>query len=184
MLFYIHGFGSSGFSKKAMLLKEHFGEKEVFSPSLSHIPDLAIDTLQQMIEGLQPYHDITLIGSSLGGYYSHYLADKYDLKAILINPAIYPYNTLAKNIGLNHSYHDESDYGFIQGHIDALKAYEVKVFDASKFLVLLQTGDEVLDYQEAKEKYHDSQLYIEEGGNHSFENFSNQMGLIEKFSQA
>jgi len=184
VLFYIHGFGSSGFSHKATLLKQYFGEKELFAPSLSHIPDLAIDSLEQMIRQLHPYHDITLLGSSLGGYYATYLSHKYDIKAILVNPSVYPYKTLAKNIGMNHSYHDSSDYGFIQGHIDALKAYEVEYINAKKFLVLLQTGDEVLDYKEAKVKYHDSRLLIEEGGNHSFENFERQMALIEKFSHS
>ena len=182
MLFYIHGFGSSGFSKKATQLKAHFGEKAVFAPSLSHIPDLAIHTLEQMIEQLKPYHDITLLGSSLGGYYATYLSDKYALKTVLVNPSVYPYKTLAKNIGLNYSYHDKSDYAFIQAHIDSLKAYEVENIDMKKFLLLVQTGDEVLDYQEAKRKYSDSQMIVQEGGNHSFEGFETIFGRIERFS--
>jgi predicted esterase YcpF (UPF0227 family) len=181
MIFYIHGFGSSGCSKKAEILKSYF-KARVFSPSLSHIPELAIDTLEQMVMQLGAYHDITLVGSSLGGYYATYLSHKYALKAILVNPSVYPYQTLASHVGLNHSYHDSSDYGFIQAHIDSLKRYEVKEIDARKFLVLLQRGDEVLDYREAKEKYHDSKLIIEDGGNHSFDGFERYLPKIEKFA--
>ena len=182
MVVYIHGFGSSGFSHKVTLLKEYMGKDEVFSPSLSYIPELAIDTLDQMLSLLVKTENITLVGSSLGGYYATYFSQKFDLKAVLINPSVYPYNSLAKQIGLNHSYHDSSDYGFIQAHIDSLKKYEVKEINAKNFLVLLQTGDEVLDFNQARQKYQDSILHIEEGGNHSFENFESKMEMIKAFS--
>ena len=182
MVVYIHGFGSSGFSHKVTLLKEYLGEAEVFSPSLSYIPELAIDTLDQMLTLLVKTEKITLVGSSLGGYYATYFSHKFNLKAVLINPSVRPYNSLAKQIGLNHSYHDSSDYGFIQAHIDSLKAYEVKEINPKNFLVLLQTGDEVLDFNEAKDKYHDSALLIEEGGNHSVENFESKREMIKAFS--
>jgi len=182
MVVYIHGFGSSGFSHKAKILKEYFGEEEVFSPSLSTIPELAIDTLDQMLRHLIKTEKITLVGSSLGGYYATYFSKKFNLKAVLVNPSIYPYNSLAEHIGLNHSYHDRSDYSFIQAHIDSLKAFEVEEINPQNFIVFLQTADEVLDYHEAEKKYHDSVLVIEEGGNHSFENFESKMGMIREFT--
>jgi len=181
MIVYIHGFGSSGFSNKSKVLKAYFGEDAVFSPSLSYVPELAIDTLNQMLTLLVKTEDVTLVGSSLGGYYATYFSHKFNLKAVLVNPAVFPYNSLAEHIGLNHSYHDSSDYGFIQAHIDSLKAYEVKETHPQNFLVLLQKGDEVLDYKEAKKKYHDSDLIIEEGGNHSYENFESKMERIKTF---
>ena len=96
MIIYIHGFGSSGHGGKASLFREYF-EDEVIAPSLSYVPNLAIDTLEQLIEMLlEKGETVGLVGSSLGGYYSIYLANKYDLKAVLINPAIYPYKTLDK----------------------------------------------------------------------------------------
>ncbi len=33
-------------------------------------------------------YDIILVGSSLGGYYSIYIGEKYNLKTILINPSV------------------------------------------------------------------------------------------------
>ena len=179
---YIHGFGSSGRGQKALLFKKYFGAQHFFAPSLPYIPSLAIETLEGMISHLRPYHDITLIGSSLGGYYASYLASKFDLKAVLINPSVFPYKTLAKNIGMNQSYHDSSDYAFIQAHIDSLKAYEVTQIDLTKFMVLLQKGDEVLDYQEAKKRYQGCLLVIEEGGSHSFDGIEGHFDAICSFA--
>jgi predicted esterase YcpF (UPF0227 family) len=182
MILFCHGFGSSAFSKKATILKKHFGDDKVFAPSLHTIPKLAIDTLEQSVQmclGLK--EEVYVVGSSLGGYYALYLSNKYDLKAVLVNPSIYPYKTLAKNIGLNHNFFDFSDYEFVQSHIDSLKEYEVCRDDYSKILLLTQKGDEVLDYKEACDKLDGAVKDIEDGGSHSYDNFENKLSLIETF---
>lgn len=181
MIIYIHGFGSSGFGGKASLFREYF-EEEVIAPSLSYVPNLAIDTLEQLIELLlEKDENIGLVGSSLGGYYSIYLANKYNLKAVLINPAIYPYKTLDK-IGMARNYYDDSSFEVTSSHIEALKSYEVKnITNQENFLTLLQEDDEVLDYNEAVEKLPNSELIIEEGGNHSFENIESYFRKIGSF---
>ena len=90
MIIYIHGFASCGFGSKAQKFKEYF-EEEIITISLPTIPNLAIDTLEQIIEfSLNKDENVYLIGSSLVGFYSLYLANKYDLKAVLINPAVNP----------------------------------------------------------------------------------------------
>jgi predicted esterase YcpF (UPF0227 family) len=50
--------------------------------------------LENSIKLMKPHYDINLVGSSLGGFYSLYLSNKYNLKAILINPSITPHRTL------------------------------------------------------------------------------------------
>lgn len=173
MIIYIHGFASSGYGGKATLFREYF-EEEVIAPSLSYVPNLAIDTLEQLIELLlEKGENVGLVGSSLGGYYSIYLANKYDLKAVLINPAIYPYKTLDK-IGMAMNYFDGTSFEVTTEHINYLKNQE-------NFLTLLQTNDEVLDYNEAVEKLSKSDLVIEEGGNHSFENIESYFRKIGSF---
>lgn len=181
MILYIHGFNSSGFGAKAEILREKYKDK-VLAPSLSNIPKLAIDTLEQILSQCLKYEKkITLIGSSLGGYYAIYLASKYNLKAILINPSIFPYHTLAAYIGENQSFFDLSNREWTQSHIDSLKAYEVTKFDPGHFLVLLQKGDETLDYNHAAAKFSDAYLVIEEGGSHGFDNFEQKLATIEDF---
>ncbi|WP_321311539.1 YqiA/YcfP family alpha/beta fold hydrolase [Halarcobacter sp.] len=181
MILYIHGFGSSGFGGKASLFREYF-EDEVITPSLSYVPKLAIDTLEQIIEVfLNKDENIGLVGSSLGGFYAIYLANKYNLKAVLINPSVYPYKTLDK-IGMAMNYYDGTSFEVTKDHIDYLKAIEVNQIESQEnFLTLLQTEDEVLDYTEAADKLSDSELIIEEGGNHSFENIESYFRKISIF---
>ena len=181
MIIYIHGFGSSGFGGKATLFKEYFKE-DIIMPSLSYVPALAIHTLEQLIELCQGQgQKVCLVGSSLGGYYCLYLSNKYDLKAVLINPAIYPYKTLDK-IGMAMNYFDMSTFEVTTEHIQALKTFEVNKFkNQENFMTLLQTEDEVLNYQDAVNKLPDSKLVIEEGGNHTFENIERHFKDIESF---
>ena len=86
MTIYIHGFGGSGEGVKAKLFREYFKDKKegFIAPSLSYIPELVIKTLEELIESYNS--DVTLIGSSLGGYYAIYLSQKYSLKTVLLNP--------------------------------------------------------------------------------------------------
>lgn len=181
MIIYIHGFGSSGHGGKATLFREYF-EEEVLAPSLSYVPNLAIDTLEQLIEMfLEKNETVGLVGSSLGGYYAIHLATKYDLKAVLINPAIYPYKTLDK-IGMAMNYHDGTAFEVTDSHMQSLKFLEVnEIENQENFLVLLQTEDEVLDYTQAVEKLPEAEFIIEEGGNHSFENIESYFRKISLF---
>lgn len=181
MIIYIHGFGSSGHGGKAALFKEYFQEN-ILLPSLSYVPELAIHTLEQLIEMfLTKGEKVSLIGSSLGGFYALYLANKYDLKAVLINPAIYPYDTLDK-IGKAKNYYDDSSFEVIPAHLEYLHHLDVKKVKYPKnFMTLLQTADEVLDYTQAVKKLPECTLVIEEGGNHTFEDISRHFGPIKDF---
>lgn len=181
MIIYIHGFGSSGFGGKATILRDEFKD-EIILPSLSNIPTLAIDTLEQLIFLLKKYNEnIYLMGSSLGGFYSIYLANKYNLKAVLINPAIYPYKTLSK-VGTATNYYDLSTFECNENHLNSLKNFEVATIkNQENFLVLLQKGDEVLDYKEALEKLPNAKSIVKEGGNHSFTNFEGCIEEIRNF---
>ena len=184
MIIYIHGFGSSGFGGKATLFKEYFKE-EIIMPSLSYVPALAIHTLEQLIELCQRQgQTVCLVGSSLGGYYCLYLSNKYDLKAVLINPAIYPYKTLDK-IGMAMNYFDMSTFEVTTEHMQALRTLEVSTFNQqNNFMVLLQKGDELLDYNEAVKKLPHSKLVIEEGGNHTFDQIERYFQAIQEFFKA
>ena len=113
MIIVIHGFGSAGRGGKAMFFREYFKSRGALclAPSLSYVPELAIDTLEQLIESCG--EDVTLIGSSLGGYYAIYLAEKYGLKAVLINPAVDSSETLKRVLemgGMAKNYYDDTDF--------------------------------------------------------------------------
>jgi len=185
MTIVIHGFGSAGMGGKAMLFREYFKSqgKRCIAPSLSYIPDLAIDTLEQLIESYD--EKITLVGSSLGGYYAIYLAEKYGLKAVLINPAVDSTKTLKKRVeemsGMAINYHDNSRFTWNMNHVEMLKEYSVDKVKNGEYLLLLQTGDDVLDYKEAVAKLPNAKMIIEEGGTHPYEGIERHFDTILDF---
>jgi len=185
MIIVIHGFGSAGKGGKAMLFRDYFTEmsKPCIAPSLSYVPELAMDTLEQLVASCG--EEVTLIGSSLGGYYAIYLAEKYGLKAVLINPAVYSEKTLEKRMvevnGMATNYHDGSQYTWNRSHVEMLKKYRVDEVKQGKYLLLLQTGDDVLDYREAVAKLLNAETIIEEGGSHPFDGIERHFGRIVEF---
>ena len=184
MILYIHGYGGHGLGLKSSQLREYCKMRGVafLAPSLSYIPDLAIQTLQEIIENLSG--DVTLVGSSLGGFYAIYLASKYKLKAVLINPSIFPYETLLLAKGNFPHYYDGSKFEWNDKHIESLRRYEVKNVNDENFMLLLQKGDETLDYSKAAKKFSNAKLFIEEGGSHSFEGFERHFEKIVNFKEA
>jgi predicted esterase YcpF (UPF0227 family) len=182
MILYIHGFGSSGQGGKSTLFRDYCKVENLpyIAPSLSYVPELAISTLEELIES---YDEVILIGSSLGGYYAMYLAEKYGLKSVLINPAMKSAKTLRRAIskqGLAYNYYDGSSFEWNEAHIGMLEKYEVAKPKA-EYLLMLQKGDDVLDYQEAIDKLPHAKLILEEGGTHSFEGIERYFSKIKDF---
>ena len=181
MILYIHGFASSGLGAKARQVREFFGI-EALAPSLPYVPDLAIDTLNQIIEwGLRKEEAIGLMGSSLGGYYALYLAERHGLPAVLINPSIRPWETLAAHTGSGTNYYDGARFEWTPKHVESLKKYRTSPSDQKRYLLMLQTGDEVLDYRVALEFLPEAEKIVEEGGDHTFVGFESKLPAIERF---
>ena len=181
MIIYIHGFGSSGLGMKAKILKEAFKDEGFISPSLSYVPELAIQTLTELIQTFQKNEKVYLIGSSLGGYYSIYLADKFNIPAVLINPSTKPTLTLKKVLGLPKNFYDGASYEWNENHLEMLKKFEVKSVKPELYMLLTQKGDETLDYTEAVNKLKGCIQFVEDGGSHSFEGIEKQFMNIVKF---
>ncbi len=181
MVIYIHGFGGSGLGVKASLFREYFSKinEPYIAPSLSYVPDLAIKTLEELIDS---FKEVYLIGSSLGGYYASYLARKDKVKkVVLINPSMNPAKTLKNYLGEAKNFYDDSYFLWSNKHIKMLKKYTPKLDNKDKFLLLLQKGDEILDYREAESIFKGSKMIVEDGGSHSFDNIERHFKLIEKF---
>ena len=180
MIIYIHGFGGSGQGSKAKIFRDYFksiGESFI-APSLPYVPELAIKTLEELIESYK--EDVYLIGSSLGGYYTIYLANKYKLKAVLLNPSVNPTNTLSRAIGDAPNFYDNSSFKWSVLHTNTLKKYEVNNIDKHLYTLLTQKGDELLDYKEAVDKLVGCEQIIEDGGNHGFQDVQKHFETIKK----
>ncbi len=187
-LLYLHGFNSSPQSHKAQLVSAYMSEKHSLDRLLCpHIPSIPGDArifLEQLVEQTLQTHSLSFVGSSLGGYYAIYLAEKYSGSAVLINPSVKPYETLRKHLGENKFYFDEGCWEFDESHIQQLIDMDVPaITQEERYLVLLQTGDETLDYREAESKFKNSQCIVEQGGDHSFTDFERYLQQIMQFSQ-
>jgi len=179
MILYLHGFASCGDSTKTKVLKEFFGDDEVLSPDLPVNPTEAISLARKLI--IEKDIDL-IIGSSLGGYYASYLAETMGLKAVLINPSTQPFLTLASFIGTNHYWCSGEAFEFTKDDLNALFEIAItKPSQPSQYLVLLQTGDELLDYTKAQDKYSGAKIIVQEGGNHRFENLDTYLEEIKRF---
>ncbi|SER16071.1 hypothetical protein SAMN03080615_04144 [Amphritea atlantica] len=187
LFLYIHGFNSSPESFKARFFVDWMTAKgkadQVIVPALPHWPAQAIRLLEQLIETHRD-RSITLIGSSLGGYYSTWLGEKYDLRAVLINPAVRPFELLEAMLGEQGNYYSDERYELTPEHLQQLlqiNCHSVK--EPSRYLLLTQTGDETLDYREAVEKFRDSPMLVQRGGSHGFDQFESVIPAILAFAE-
>ena len=186
MIIYLHGFNSSPASGKAALLVEYCAGLGVpcAAPLLHHRPARAA---AQIAELLKAKGEHLLAGSSMGGYYATWFCEKTpNARAVLINPAVRLADKLAECEGKEQTnYHTGEKYIFGAEHSEEFRALEIKKPAApEKYLLLAQTGDEVLDYKEAVEFYAGAKQMIEEGGNHSYEGFERRLADIVEFAGA
>ena len=172
---------------------KNFPQVNFVCPQLASTPNNAILQLECILAPLnnrEPSNNGTwlIIGSSLGGYFANYLANKYQCLAVLINPAIRPFELLEDYIGEQKNPYTKDVYQVTEQHMVELKAIEQSApkFDdeqKNNYLVMVQTGDEVLDYQQAVDKFQHSRLIIEQGGDHSFIGFDEKLPIIADFLQ-
>jgi len=185
MIVYLHGFNSSPASHKAQLLQRHLegrGLANRFScPALPDTPGEAIHVIKQAIAGQSP-GGVTFIGSSLGGYYATWLAENLGCRAVLVNPATTPHIGLAAYLGTQKNLHTGAPYELTRAHLEGWRRLQVERVDPERYLLLLETGDEVLDWREAARKYEGARMVIRQGGDHSLQCFAEMIPRILAFS--
>ena len=182
MVIYIHGFNSSPASSKAKLLKANLDALgrgvEFAAPALPHGPAQAA-ALLDALANRHPH--AALVGSSLGGFYATYLAEKYGLKAVLLNPAVRPYELLAPLVGRQKNFHTGEEHDFTAQHVAELRALEVERVTPARYLLIVAKGDEVLDYRRAVERYHGCRQLVIEGSDHGLSEFAGYLETVLEF---
>lgn len=185
-ILYLHGFNSSPESHKAQVLHEYMkrtglGDR-IDIPEIPPVPADAIELLQQHAEEIIKHDELSLAGSSLGGFYATWLAEKYNCPAVLINPAVKPHELLKKYLGENTNYYTAESWVLDETHIRQFRElYIDKVSNPQRYLLMLQTGDETLDYRQAIEKYAGCPSIVEQGGSHEFSEFERHLDKILAF---
>ena len=185
-LIYLHGFNSSPQTVKgrqlAAWLAPLAGRVAFDLPALPHRPAQAIALAEALINRHRD-DDITLIGSSLGGYYATWLAEKFGLKAVFINPAVLPERDLEQYLGPQRNLYTGEPYELTSAHLAEMRALRVAhITRPERYYLLVQTGDEVLDYREAVRYYAGAKQRVIEGGDHGFQEFEREIPEILKFA--
>lgn len=185
-LIYVHGFLSAPGSHKATLtrqwLQQHHPDVIYHCPHLSPYPletEAQLNALMNELSG----ESVGVIGSSLGGFWCTWLAEHFGVKAVLINPSVRPFQLIDSVAGETlHNYYTDDSYIMQAEHGDQLRErYQTQLAKPERYWVLVQTGDETLDYRHATERYADCRLTVEEGGDHGFQDYDRHLPDILNF---
>jgi len=185
MIIYLHGFNSSPESFKSRLIEARLDELDGLdlfaAPALPHGPKEAIASVDVLLP--DDPTTVTFVGSSLGGFYATHLAEKHGARAVLVNPAVKPHLLLAPRLGEQENFHTKARWQLTQRHLDELAVLEIEpITRPERYLLLVETGDEVLDWRQAVEKYAGARQVIVEGGDHGFASFTDHIDAILRFA--
>ena len=189
MILYLHGFRSAPVSHKAEALGTRMAQlglgAQFWCPQLPVSAREAMALVEDRIArcrgegGPAP----TLVGSSLGGYYATWLAERHDLKAALVNPAVVAPLDLAPYLGRQTNLYTGEVFDFTEAHIQELRELEVPAITRpERYWLLVEEGDEVLDYREAVAKYAGARQTVLSGGDHSFTRWGDYLDSILEFA--
>jgi predicted esterase YcpF (UPF0227 family) len=185
---YLHGFRSSPASAKARQLCAAVEALPAPLRPALEIPALVPDPVAAIAQAaalVERHADagVTLVGSSLGGYYATHLAERYGTRAVLVNPAVRPYDDLASYVGMQTNLYTGAAFEVTPAHFAELRALRVaRITDPARYFLMVETGDEVLDYAEAVAFYAGACQYVRGGGDHAFQDFAAQLPALLRFA--
>ena len=185
MILYLHGFRSSPKSFKARMVGVRMLElglsDDLLCPQLPASPAAAIALALKLVEGVPP-SELAIIGSSLGGYYATFLAERLGCRAVLLNPAIVPLKDLDQHVGVSTQFHSDEPFEFKREYIAELRALAVdQITRPERYLLIAATGDEVLDYRDMVAHYAGARQHVIEGSDHGISEFRQYVDEVLAF---
>jgi len=185
---YLHGFNSGPTSTKGQILAHAIAalpaaaRPEYFLPRLSPRPAEAMRAVDRWAASAGR-DALSFVGSSLGGFYATHLAETHGAKAILVNPVIDPERALAPYLGRQHNPATGEEYELTPQHLAELSALKVRrITRPERYLLLAQSGDELLDWRQAVAFYAGAWQFIQGGGDHAYRDFAKQVPLVLRFA--
>jgi len=172
---YLHGFISAPGSRKATMLRDYVQGCvtgiELRVPALHHRPARAMEQVHDACEGVGP-EGLTLVGSSLGGFYATVMAERLGCRAALVNPAVHPHVHFPRYLGAQKNLYTGEEFVLTQEHVDELRAMDPPaITKPGRYWLFVETGDEVLDYREAVSYYAGACQTVVRGGDHTLTSF-------------
>lgn len=189
MILYLHGFRSSPLSFKARVVAGRMAAlgraAELVCPQLPASPKLAMELALGLAAGKPEHEELAIIGSSLGGFYATWLAERLDCRAVLINPAVDPLRNLEQHVGVTTEYHSDKPFEFKREYIDELRELKVaSITRPERYFLLAATGDEVLDYRDMVAHYAGARQHVIEGSDHAIPEFAEYVDEVLDFCMA
>jgi predicted esterase YcpF (UPF0227 family) len=188
LVVYLHGFRSSPNSTKAVMTgeavralstKDH--SYEWYCPQLLASPKESLKMVVRRIDQAKVDRTV-IVGSSLGGFYTNYLAEKYQCKGIVLNPAVYAARELEPHVGMMTAYDSEEPFDFKAEYIDELRAIQVdSITDPERYFLIAAKGDELLDWKEMAAFYPGAKQLILEGSDHGISDYVNHLPAVIDF---
>jgi predicted esterase YcpF (UPF0227 family) len=188
MILYLHGFRSSPNSFKAKLVARKMAElgrlDELACPQLPASPQEAM-ALAVALVGDTPAGQLAIVGSSLGGYYATWLAERFGCRAVVLNPAVKPLKDLDQHVGVTTAWHSDQPFEFKREYIDQLRALEVeRITRPERYFLIAATGDEVLDYRDMVAHYAGARQLVVNGSDHALAEFADHVDDVLAFCLA
>lgn len=187
MIVYLHGFNSGGTSGKATWLRQNLPDITVLSPTYpTHKADEAPTFLRDYFARVRAEHPndkkLLLVGSSLGGFWARHLAPELGAGMVLINPGIHPDVELLDVVGPNKNEATAEEYVLTAEQVKALARCKHPYCDPSvPTLLLLDEGDDLLDYRVAQAYYRDcGKTIVYPGGSHRFDHMAEALPEITR----
>lgn len=193
MILYLHGFRSSPESFKAKMMAEAMALRgelaswrcPALPPSPARALAIAREQALELIDGA-PDRDpaaVTIVGSSLGGYYATCLAERLGTKAVLLNPAVYAARDLATQVGPQTDFHTGAPFEFLAAYVDELAQMRVeRLTRPERYLLIAATGDEVLDWREMRDFFTGCPQIIVPGSDHGLSDFEHWLPRVMAFA--
>jgi predicted esterase YcpF (UPF0227 family) len=181
---YLHGFRSSPRSFKARVVHQRMTEAgragALTCPQLPASPKAAMELVLTLVERYEG--NLAIIGSSLGGFYATWLAERFGCRAALINPAVDPLKDLDKHVGVTTAWHSDEPFEFRREYIDELAALKVaRITRPERYFLLAATGDEVLDYRDMVAHYAGAHQHVIQGSDHAVSEFEQYVDEVLAF---
>ena len=188
LLVYLHGFRSSPRSSKAVMtgegikaLSSDVNPIEWYCPQLLASPKESMEMVMKHIDQSKWDH-MVVIGSSLGGFYTNYLAEKFDCKAVVLNPAVRAARELAPHVGMMTAYDSDEPFDFRSEYVDELKALQVeRISNPNRYFLIAAKGDELLDWKEMTEFYEGATQLVLDGSDHGISDYADHLPQVLKF---
>ena len=191
MILYLHGFRSSPDSFKARLMADAMTARGLTDawacPQLPASPReaiaLALGMARHRLANADSPRELTVIGSSLGGFYATWIAEQLGCKAVLLNPAVNAARDLATQVGEHHMYHSGAPFVFLPEYVAELAAIHApRITQSDRYFLVAATGDEVLDWREMRDRYAGCRQRIVQGSDHGLSDFADWMPEVLEFA--